>query len=133
MNKNIAIYMDHALAQLMQPSDEGIITTYIESEFTHAEKEETLLKGEKTMHNKEQHEQASYYQQIANAIKGCDAILLFGPTEAKTELHNILAKMKDFDKAKIKVKTSDKMTENQKLAFVKKYLSTLARQVTHIN
>jgi stalled ribosome rescue protein Dom34 len=42
------------------------------------------------MHQKEQHEQSDYYKKIGEAIKNYQEVLLFGPTNAKTELLNLL-------------------------------------------
>jgi hypothetical protein len=49
--------------------------------------------------------------------------LLFGPTDAKVELLNILKADLSFSKIKIETMQSDKMTENQEHAFVKDYFS----------
>ena len=73
------------------------------------------------MHNKEQHEQLAYYKAIAAVIKNYEEVLLFGPTDAKTELFNLLKADHHFDKINIETKHADKMTENQQHAFVKEY------------
>ena len=48
-------------------------------------------------------------------------MLLFGPTEAKEELFNLLSEDHRFVNIKIEVKEADKMTENQQEAFVSNY------------
>ena len=53
--KQIGIYMDHATANLMVLTSGDMEAQTINSTFTHEEKEGTLHKGEKAMHNKEQH------------------------------------------------------------------------------
>ena len=73
------------------------------------------------LRNKEQHEEAEYYKEVGEAIRNYDNVLLFGPTEAKAELFNILRADHLFEKIKIEMKTTDKMTENQKHAFVREY------------
>jgi len=55
-----------------------------------------------------------------------DSVFLFGPTDAKVELFNILEADHRFAKIKIEVKHADKMTENQQHAFVKKFFSKSA-------
>ena len=52
-------------------------------------------------------------------------VLLFGPTEAKVELLNSLVKKQGLSKTKIEVKQTDKMTENQQHAFVRKYFGVV--------
>jgi hypothetical protein len=121
--KNLGIWMDHSSAHLMELTISPIETNIIESSFTHQEKEESFSKGEKVMHNKEQHQQAAYYKALGETIKNYDDVLLFGPTDAKTELLNILKADHNFSKIKIEIRQSDRMTENQEHAFVREYFS----------
>jgi hypothetical protein len=77
------------------------------------------------LHNKEQQLQHKYYENLGNAILDFNEVLLFGPTDAKTELFNYLSKIKKFGSIRIKVKASDKLSENQQLEFVNNYFSEL--------
>ncbi len=120
--KNLGIWMDHASAHIMACTD-PIITHIVESDSTHEEKEKTLQKGESMMQNKEQQQQSEFYKTLGELIKKFDNVLLFGPTNAKIELVNILKADRHFDKIKIETMQSDKMTENQEHAFVKDYFS----------
>ena len=113
--------MDHSIAHLMDYTTDAIETINIESKFTHQEKEKSLRKSESLMHHKEQHQQSTFYKELGEVIKQYDAVLLFGPTDAKVELFNILSKDFLFSKIKIEVKQADKMTENQQHAFVKDF------------
>jgi hypothetical protein len=122
--KYLGIWMDHTSANLMEFSKDQIETKIIVSKFSHEEKEEIMRKGELHMHNKEQHEQAGYYSQLAEVMKNYEEVLLFGPTDAKTELFNSLKGDKKFSAIKIEIKQADKMTENQQHAYVKEYFST---------
>ena len=119
--KKLGIWMDHAHAHLIEFTTDPIVTTIITSKFTHAEKLESMNKGEKIMHIKEQHEQAYYYKRIGEVIKHFEEVLLFGPTDAKVELFNTLKDDKHFDKIKIDMQQTDKMTEHQEHAFVRNY------------
>lgn len=121
ITKQIGIWMDHARAHLMVLTSGEMETNIIESTFTHEEKKLTLHKGQKAMHHKEQHEQLAYYKTIAAEIKQYEEVLLFGPTDAKAELLNLLKSDHYFDKIDIETRQADKMTENQKYAFVKEY------------
>ena len=121
--KNIGIWMDHSSAHLMEFTADPITTTTIESDFTHHVKEESLSKSENLMHNKEQHQQSDYYKKIGEVIKNYKEVILFGPTNAKAELFNILKADHHFENIKIEVKQADKMTENQEHAFVREYFS----------
>lgn len=116
--KNAGIWMDHSDAQLIDlnaPEKKHSFT----SEFTFNTKEEALKKGESHMHNKKQQMHEAYYKEIAEAILHYDHVLLFGPTHAKTELYNFVEKDSHFKDIKIDVKAADKMTNNERVAFVK--------------
>ncbi|MEI8137447.1 MAG: hypothetical protein WCH21_09015 [Bacteroidota bacterium] len=119
--KQIGIWMDHSIAHLMEPKDNGIITSSVKSDFTYQVKQHALNKNENLMHNKEQHMQSGYYHKIKEAIKNHKEVLLFGPTSAKDELSNLLKTDHHFENIKVDVKHADKMTENQQHAFVKKH------------
>ncbi|MBC7382551.1 MAG: hypothetical protein H7296_06080 [Bacteroidia bacterium] len=121
--KNLGIWMDHTNAHLMEFTTDPIATNTISSKFTHQEKEESLNKSEKLMHNKEQHQQAEYYKELGEVIKNYEAVLLFGPTDAKTELHNILKNDHRFAKIKIDIKQTDKMSNNEQQALVREHFS----------
>jgi len=121
--KDLGIWMDHTSANLMEFTADPIETKTIDSKFTHEEKEQTLGKSENLMHNKEQHEQADYYRELGEIIRNYDEVVLFGPTDAKVELYNILKDDHLFAKIKFEVIQADKMTENQQHAFVRKHFS----------
>lgn len=114
--RKIGIWMDHQTAHLMEFTTDSIETKIIESKITHAS-------NENATHNKEQHKQAEYFNILGETIKQYDSVLLFGPTDAKTELFNLLTANHLFSKIKIDVRPSDKMTENQEHAFVKEYFA----------
>ena len=121
--KNLGIWMDHSDAHLMEFTIDPIQTQIIASGFTHQDRENSLGRSENQMHNREQHQQAEYYKKIGDEIRKYEWVVLFGPTDAKVELLNILAADQRFAKIKIEVEQTDKMTENQKHAFVKKHFS----------
>ena len=121
--KKVGIWMDHASAHIIEFTSNPIETKTILSKFTHEEKETSLSKSESLMHNKEQHEQSAYYKKLGETIRNYDEVILFGPTDAKVELFNILKADHHFEKIKVEIKQTDKMTENQQNAFVKSYFS----------
>lgn len=120
--KKLGIWMDHANAHLLEYAD-PIEMKIISSKSTHEEKEFTLQKGESFMQRKTQQQEGEYYKSIATSIKDYDEVVLFGPTNAKVELLNILKADLSFSKIKIEAMQTDKMTENQEKAFVRDYFS----------
>jgi hypothetical protein len=119
-HKNLGIWMDHSTANFIDVNAEKKDHS-ISSAFTFDTKEEALKKSESIMHNKEQQMNEAYYKEIADEILNYDNVLLFGPTDAKLELHNYLNKDLHFKDVKISVESAGKMTDNEKDAFVKKH------------
>lgn len=119
--KKLGIWMDHSIAYLIAFTSDAFETITIESEFTQEDKAKAFVKSESLMHNKEDQQLSSYYKKIAEIIEDYDEVLLFGPTNAKVELFDILRKDKKYGKIQFEIINTDKMTENQKTAFVKDY------------
>ena len=90
----------------------------IESNFTHQQKLDSLKKGELHLHNKELQEQSKYYKKLIDVVKKYKEVILFGPTNAKEELFNVLSADIRFEDVKIQVKKTDKMTAKQQHDFV---------------
>lgn len=124
-SKNLGIWMDHSTANLMEFSTNPIMTHTIESKFTHDDKVDSLKKSEKLMHNKEQHQQAEYYKELGEYIVKYENVILFGPTNAKVELYNLLKDDHRFTKTKIEIEKTDKMSVNEQHTFVRDYFQKL--------
>jgi stalled ribosome rescue protein Dom34 len=122
IEKQLGIWMDHADAHVMELAAE-MKTIHVRSAFTQDAKEQSLGKSEHLMHNKEHHQHLDYYKRLGAIIKNYDAVLLFGPTDAKRELHNYLNEDAHFSAIKITVESADKMTENQEFAHVRNYFA----------
>lgn len=121
--KQLGIWMDHSNAFLMKLTDDTIVEKTVNSEFTPYEKEFTMEKSERMMHNKEQQDQASYYKKIRDVIKNYNKVLLFGPTDAKLELLNLIKADHQFENIMIEARNSDKMTPDQMHDFVREYFN----------
>ncbi len=123
INKKISIYLNYQTAHIIDfTSNPSEIKTVV-CDFTHEEKLETLNKGEKTMHHKEQHEQAAYFKKLVAELNNYNEVLLFGPTKAKDELHNILKVDNHFTDVDIVVLKTDDMSEKEQERFVMNYFS----------
>lgn len=121
--KQLGIWMDHSIAHLMELSNDKMVTTILKSPPAFPEQMQNLRMDESLMHNKEQNQHKDFFKNLSEIIKDYDEILLFGPTDAKTQLFNILKENRQFEKIKIEVKPADNMTENQEEAFVKQYFN----------
>jgi len=112
--------MDHSIANLVDlNAHKGNHT--IDSTFNFSIQVEAMNRSENLMHNKRQQMHEAYYKEIADEILKYDHVLLFGPTDAKTELHNYLNKDLHFKDIKIDIESADNMTDSQKDAFIKNH------------
>lgn len=121
--KKLAIYLDHSEAKLFEYGTTAAEIKTIKSDFGFEDKQKILQKGESHLHNKEQQWEQKYYESLGDEILNFDQTLLFGNTNAKTELFNHLSENNRFSKIKLKTMNTDKLTENQQLAFVNDFYS----------
>jgi hypothetical protein len=121
--KFLGIWMDHSTAHLIEFSNDAMQTKTITSDFTHEDKESTLERSEHVMHNKENHQRADFYKKLGEVIRDYQEVLLFGPTDAKSELANLLLGDHRFVKVKIETQSADKMTEHEEHTRVKEYFT----------
>ncbi|MGM5470327.1 hypothetical protein ACS386_08615 [Flavobacteriaceae bacterium LMO-SS05] len=119
-NRYLGIWMDHSTANLIDIHPENESRSIV-SKFTSETKEEALNRSESLMHNKRQQMHEHFYDKIGAQILKHKHVLLFGPTHAKVELHNYLKKDLHFKDIKIDIESADKMTDNEKDAFVKNH------------
>ena len=119
--KNLGIWLDHASAHAMECTTNPVDIKVIDTGITHQNESHDAGNGEHQANNKAQHNQAGFYKKLGEVIRKYDAVLLFGPTNAKAELHNLLKNDHLFANIKIDVKQADKMTEHQQHAFVKEH------------
>ena len=62
-----------------------------------------------------------YFQHIIDLLKDAKRLFIFGPGEAKIELKKMIEKNKQFSNKISDIETTDKLTEPQIVAKVKKY------------
>ena len=122
-SRKLGIWMDHSNAHPIECSGPAGDMATTEISFVNTSKDADMARGEHMMHNKEQQLDKDYYKKLGELIKDFDEIILFGPTNAKSELMNTLKSDHHFDKIHIDIRQSDKMTNNQQHAFVKEYFS----------
>jgi len=123
----LGIWMDHSIAHLTELRHGNLITETIEAKpKLQVNPADLYFKDESHMLNKEQGQLAAYYKKLSDAILYYEEVILFGPTEAKNELANILKDNHLFEKIKIVVKPADKMNENQQHEFLKEFMNPSA-------
>jgi len=124
--KYLGIWMDHSKANLINLTNDTLVTYSIASQTVLKDEDQNFGNDESRTHNKEQNQLSDYFKKLSDYIVDFDDVILFGPTDAKTELLNVLKKDHHFDKIRIKAKSADKMTSQQQRAFVEDYFNTPA-------
>jgi hypothetical protein len=117
--RRLGVWVDYSDAHLMEFKTNVIELNTIESTFTHQEKteeedERKRLSKEKKKHNK-------FYKDLSETIKYYDEVVIFGPSDSKKELANILASDDKFSNIKIDFEETGNLTENQQHNFVKEH------------
>jgi hypothetical protein len=108
----------------MELKNDIIVQNIVVSESTYTEKEFSFNLHEKLLNKKEHYRQSGYFKKLSYIIKDYTQVILFGPTDAKNELLNLLETDHLFENIKIDVLNCDKMTENEMHAFVREYFNS---------
>lgn len=77
--------------------------------------------NEHKKHNIAQNEINEYLKTLEQKLRPYKELLLFGPGKAKEQLRNKLQQNKSYDGKWFAVHNSDKMTQNQLLAYVREF------------
>ncbi|MEI6755060.1 MAG: hypothetical protein WCK78_18080, partial [Paludibacter sp.] len=121
----LGIYMDHAHAFLMELENGMIISRNIFSGWIETEDKPSEESHFMCFHSGEKkHLQSAYYHEISDIIRHYQQVVLFGPTDAKNELQNLLTDNHLFNEIKIELVDTDKFTDEQMHEFVKEYFSS---------
>ena len=129
--KSAGVWIDHRKAQIVGLTAEGETTRVILSNVEkHPERSgDSPMKGayearQVPADDKRQRaltgELNSYYDAVIDALRDYGRVLVFGPGEAKSELHSRLRKHDQVGRI-VAVETEDKMTDRQIVAKVKAY------------
>jgi len=117
--KKLGIWMDHSMAHVMEFTDEHFEVMTIESEYPLKGQHQQTTAITQAQHNK----QYKYYKKLGEIIKDYYQVILFGPTDAKVELFNLLSDDHRFVKIQVEIKETDRMTRNQLHSFVNEYFT----------
>ncbi len=113
--------MDHSIAYLIDLSNDPFSTAIIESKPEQKPDDQYVYKDESHLLNIEHGQLSTYYNNLGDVILGYESVILFGPTDAKSELLNLLNKNHLFNKIKIEICSTDKMSETERNSFVNNY------------
>lgn len=122
-SKKLGIWMDHSFAHLMEFTSKHFEIETIESKFSNNNKNTHLAKSKNLILEKDQKQLYNYYKKIGETIKNYKRVILFGPSDAKIELFDLLSEDERFIKIEFEIMNTDKMTVNQQHNFIKEYFS----------
>ena len=139
MTTKAGIWIDHRKAVIVTLSPEGEHTTLIEPNAEkHPERsgdsalkepyEARQVPAEDSRQRALTGELNIYYGAVITAIRDCGSLLIFGPGEAKIELHKRLLRMKLGERV-AGVEAEDKMTDGQVIAKVRTHFGLGAPRV----
>lgn len=129
--KQIGLWIDHKRAVILTLNEEGESMQMIESEvgrhvaYRGATRPRTpysaqYQKGDDQLDKQFEGYLHQYYEKVLVQLRGADAVLIFGPGEAKQELKRHLDRHKNHIHI-AGVESADKMTDRQIAAKVRKY------------
>jgi len=82
-----------------------------------------FLNNEKSKKNKINDQTTKYLNLIIKEIEQTDEILIFGPAQTKIKLENLIQNNANISSKLVEVQKAENMTENQKVAYVKKFFN----------
>lgn len=132
MEKLFGLWVDHGKAVIVSLMNENHKVIHVESDieghFRLKDDSQSInpsnLQGntiESKMDSRYRNHLNIYFQHIIDLLKDVKRLFIFGPGEAKIELKKMIEKNKQFSNKISDIETTDKLTEPQIVAKVKKY------------
>ena len=123
MNNKVGSWIDHKKAIIVAASTDGVTSKTVESQVGSHGRFSGPQEGggEKKYEDRYGEHLDHYYDQVIHELGQPEALLIFGPGEAKPQLKERLSRSKALSKRIVGVETSDKLTDSQIVAKVKKY------------
>jgi len=132
MNHRVGIWIDHKKAVIVFASADRVTVTTLASEVgPHARYSKRAGYptpdgpqeggGEKSYEKRYDQHLDRYYNEVISQLGQPDALLVFGPGEAKLQLKERLSRSKALSECVVEVETADKLTDPQVVAKVKEH------------
>lgn len=125
VKKRLGIWMDHTTAYCMEYAVDNYEVTTMQADHVSVMNQQQLLRSESALHNKEKQTQQVFYKSLMELIREYDEVLLYGSSNAKTELYNLIREDHRFNTIKIETKSAPKMSFKEQHAFIVDYFSKL--------
>ena len=123
MSRDVGVWIDHKKAVIVAISAGQVSATTLESDVGphphYSDSQESG--GEKKYEERHRHDLDRYYDDVISQLGQPDALLLFGPGEAKLQLKERLGRSKVLSASIVSVESTDKLTDPQIVAKVKEH------------
>lgn len=123
MNHMAGVWIDHKKAVIVSSSEGHVTTQTVESDVAahphYAGQQDGG--GEKKYEERHSQRLEQYYDEVIRQLGQPEALLIFGPGEAKLELKERLSRSKTFSESTVDIETADKLTDPQIVARVKEH------------
>ena len=123
MNHSVGIWIDHKRAVIVSASADHVSAKTLESDVgSHPRYSGPRdAGGEKKYEARHGQHLDKYYDEIITQLGEPEALLIFGPGEAKLELKERLSRSKPLAERTVEIETTDKLTDPQIVAKVKEH------------
>jgi hypothetical protein len=123
MGQDVGVWIDHKKAVIVSVAAGQVTTRTVESDTKAHPRYSGSQEGGGEKKYEERHNQDldRYYDDVIGQLGKPDAILLFGPGEAKLQLKERLARSKASSESIVAVESTDKLTDPQIVAKVKEH------------
>jgi hypothetical protein len=121
MTHKVGIWIDHKKAVIVSASEDRVTAETLESDVGPHTRYSGPQDGGGEKRYEERHRQHldRYYDEVIGQLGQPEALLIFGPGEAKLELRERLRRSKTWSDRTVDIETADKLTEPQIVARVK--------------
>jgi hypothetical protein len=122
MSQAVGVWIDHKKAVIVSIADGQVTTRTLESDVgAHPHYSGPHAGGEKKYEDRHNQGLDQYYDDVIGYLGEPDALLLFGPGEAKLQLKERLGRSKGPSERIVAVESTDKLTDPQIVAKVKEH------------
>jgi hypothetical protein len=123
MNHDVGVWIDHKKAVIVSIAAGQITTRTLKSDVGPHPRYSGSQEGggEKKYEERHNHDLDRYYDDVIGQLDEPDALLLFGPGEAKLQLEQRLRRAKVSSERIVAVESTDKLTDPQIVAKVKEH------------
>jgi len=125
MNSNVGIWIDHSKAVIVFASENRVTAKTLASEVDpHARFSSADGGGEKRYEERHGQQLDRYYDEVISQLGQPEALLIFGPGEAKLQLEERLRGSKALSDRIVGIEATDKLTDPQIVAKVTEYFGS---------